>query len=77
MQDRAVVFIPAENSFYTLNREGTRIWELADGKRTIRKICEILCSEFRVSRDAVSRDAVSFIKHLSDKGLFVYLRKKR
>ena len=72
-----VVFVPPENSFYTLNQEGSRIWELADGTHTLKEISIIISSEFGMKREIVVGDVFSFIRSLSAKGILFFKRKRR
>lgn len=67
----SMIIDPAESKLYALNRVGTRIWELADGKRHVSRIIEMICARFDVERAQATKDAVEFIEELSKKGLLV------
>ena len=56
-----------DNCFYTLNPVGTRVWELADNKRTINEIANIICREFKVDRKTAVKDIAIFIGELLKK----------
>lgn len=74
---KAIILIPKENSFYTLNSVGTRIWELAEGSLTLREIVEIIYKEFDVDKETAISNAIKFIKDLSKMHLICLSRKKK
>jgi len=45
-------------SIYTLNEVGARIWELLDGRRTLREIRDVIVQEATV-------DLETFVEHLT------------
>ncbi|OLB94218.1 MAG: hypothetical protein DMD91_22680 [Candidatus Rokuibacteriota bacterium] len=52
-------------SIYTLNEVGARIWELFDGRRSLREIRDILTSEYEVTAQAATGDLAMFVEHLT------------
>ena len=52
------------DSLYTLNDVGARIYELVDGTRSVREICDAIHQEFDVSREQAEADVVEFIEKL-------------
>lgn len=74
---RAVILIPKEHSFYTLNSVGTKIWELADGCLRVREIVEIICQEFEVDKNSAITDVIKFIEDLSKMHLLCLLKEKK
>lgn len=71
-----VVLIPEKRRIYSLGSVGTRIWELADGTHTVEEIINVLHKEFKVSKEKLVRDVLSFIKKLSKKRLLGLSTKK-
>ncbi len=65
----AVVVIPGKNIVNIFNKVGSLIWELTDGKRSIRDIGHIISEEFDVSADKACHDAARFIEELEKKGV--------
>ncbi len=63
----AVIIIPSEQMVNVLNPVGSRIWDLADGKKSIRQIAEILTQEFDVSYKTALKDAIEFAGDLATK----------
>lgn len=55
-------------SIYTLNDVGARVYELIDGERTIRQICDVIVEEFEVSIEEAERDALEFLEKLVSSG---------
>ena len=56
------------DSIYTLNEVGARIWELLDGRRPLREICDVLVSEYQVTAQEATVDLETFIEHLAGIG---------
>ncbi len=57
-----VIFLDKEKrELYELNKSAALIWELADGKRTVREIIEAMAAKFGIDRSAAEKDALAFI----------------
>jgi hypothetical protein len=65
----AVVISPAENTVRMLNPTGSRIWELADGSRTMEEIALLLTEEFDVALPEARQQVAEFLADLEAKGL--------
>ena len=65
----AVLVLPDKGEVKVLNEVGARIWELADGTRTIAEISEQLAQEFEVDIQKAQNDAVIFLQQLEQKGV--------
>ena len=59
---RAVLVSPVESRLLWLNPVATRIWELADGERSIEAIASALCEEFEVEADRALRDTAETVE---------------
>ncbi len=70
----AVIIVPSEQMVNVLNSVGCRIWDLADGRRSIGKIVEILTQEFDVSYQTALKDAVEFTSDLVAKKMMEFVR---
>ncbi len=68
----AVVITPAENVVRMLNPIGSRIWELADGTRTIDDIASVLTGEFDVDFAHAHQSATTFVEDLAARGLIAF-----
>ena len=53
---------------YTLNEVGARIWELLDGRRSLRAVLEALVEEFDVSEPQAEEDLIGVIEQLKEIG---------
>src|SRR5213592_4668524 len=51
-------------SIYTLNEVGARIWELLDGRRTLREIRDVIVGEYQVTDQEATVDLETFVEHL-------------
>jgi t-SNARE complex subunit (syntaxin) len=65
----AVLVLPDKGEVKVLNEVGARIWELADGTRTIAEIAELLTQEFEVDIQKAQNDALIFLQQLEQKGV--------
>jgi pyrroloquinoline quinone biosynthesis protein D len=52
-----------------LNATGARIWELMDGRRSVKDIAHQVAAEFHVPPATVLQDALVFLSALRAKGL--------
>lgn len=68
----AVVISPAENMVRMLNTVGSRVWELADGTRTVEEIAGVLVQEFDVDLAQARDSATRFVDELAAKGLLTF-----
>jgi hypothetical protein len=68
----AVIITPAENTVRMLNTVGSRVWELADGRRTVDEIAGVLAQEFDVDMDQARDSASGFVDELAAKGLLAF-----
>lgn len=64
---KAVVIVIDRQKLHTLNAVGTRIWELADGRR-LGDIADILQEEFEVDRTTALSDATRFVAEMVQLG---------
>jgi hypothetical protein len=55
-------------SIYTMNDVASRIWELINGKRSLKDIKTIIIKEFEVSPEEAEKDLVDFSKQLEKIG---------
>ena len=65
IDDEAVIIVPSEQMVNVLNPVGSRIWDLADGRKCIAEIAEILTHEFAVPYETALKDAIEFTVDLT------------
>lgn len=63
----AVIITPGHMMVHVLNTVGSRIWDLADGKRNVEDIAKILAKEFDVPYATALQDAAEFTTDLAQK----------
>ena len=56
-----------------LNPVGSRIWELADGTRTIAQIVDVLTDEYDVDPLRAQETTLDLLNTLADKNLIVWI----
>lgn len=60
-----MVVLDAEGKMVrAFNGTGARVWELLDGRRSIRDICAAIADEFEAGPDDVRADVIAFIEDL-------------
>jgi hypothetical protein len=52
------------NSVYTLNETGAFLWELIDGKKTVKDLIDAMISEYDVGNETATADVMSFIEEM-------------
>lgn len=65
----AVVVLPEENVVKVLNAVGSRVWDLANGKRTVREIAATIYQEFEVDQAQAEQDVVEFVAEMVESEL--------
>lgn len=65
----AVVITPGQNTVRMFNEAGSRIWELADGQRTVDEIVAVLLDEYATTSDAAYESVERFVDELLSKEL--------
>ena len=69
MEGETVLLNLSTGRYYTLNREGSVIWEHCTGHHTISDIQAILCHRFEVASERALDDLVTLVNHLTQEGL--------
>ncbi len=75
IDDEAVIIVPPQQMVNVLNPVGCRIWDLADGRRTIGEIAHVLAQEFDVSYEAAVKDTIEFTGELAEKKMMSFIGK--
>jgi hypothetical protein len=65
----AVVISPEEGMVRMLNPTATRIWQLADGSRSVEEIAVTLTAEFDVELSQARQSVIRLLTELSEKQL--------
>ena len=67
--DTVVLLTPDSGEYFTLNEVGGRIWELADGSRSVSEIAEVLAQEYEAPTDEIEADALEVLGELAEEKL--------
>lgn len=57
------------DSIFTLNEVGTIVWELIDGKTSVRQIVVAICNECDVAKEEAEKDVIELLGSLEAAGL--------
>ena len=57
--------------YFGVDGVGQRVWELADGQRSLDQIVDVVVAEFDVDRSQAEADICAFAKTLVERGLLV------
>jgi len=57
------------DSIFTLNEQGTLIWNLLDGRTSVSQIVEAIAKTYEVTEDEAARDTIDFLSLLETAGL--------
>jgi hypothetical protein len=64
-----VLVHPAQGKVLVLNRVGARLWELADGRRSVEEMADIVADEYDVDLERARADALAFCTDLAERGV--------
>lgn len=68
--DREMVLVHAgQNKVRALNPVGARLWQLADGSRSVADLARIIAGEYVVDLPQAEADAARFCRELAERGL--------
>lgn len=73
LSGEAVLVDPERNVVRMLNPVGSRIWELADGTRSLEQIADVLVLEFDVTATQAQQSVVAFVDELAAKELLIWV----
>jgi len=71
IDNEAVIVIPEKGIVRVLNKVGSEIWELSDGKRKISEIVSFISDKFNISIEEANKDIVEFIQELVEKEMII------
>ncbi len=63
-EGEAVIVLPIKGEVLVLNGVGSRVWELADGTRSVPQIVQEIVDEYDVALDQAREDIAAFIQVL-------------
>ena len=69
IDEEAVIVLPEQGQVKVLNEVGARIWDLADGSRTVRDIATAICLEYQVEPARAEADTLDFVAELVERGV--------
>jgi pyrroloquinoline quinone biosynthesis protein D len=69
-----VLVHPAQGKIRVLNRVGTRLWELADGRRSADEMASAIAAEYGVDIDRARSDTLAFCADLVERGVLTSVR---
>ena len=71
IEDEAVIVLPGISQVNTLNKVGTRIWDMADGNKKISEIINIIQHEFEAEAIQIKNDSIEFINKMLTENMLV------
>jgi hypothetical protein len=70
--DETMIMSAVDSTLFSLNRTGSVIWEAADGRTRLSSIIENkVCTEFEVTPEQATADAVEFVETLAEHGILL------
>lgn len=60
-----------EDDLYTLNETGRAIWDLLDGKRTLKEVILELSAEFEATEGEIEKDVLGLVTELYKRRMLV------
>lgn len=63
--DKLILLDPDGGEYFTLDAVGSRVWELADGSRTVAAIAKALEQEFDAPADVIEADVLELLDELA------------
>jgi hypothetical protein len=71
--DQEMVLVhPVQGKVRVLNSVGARVWELADGRRTLNDIIQAIAAEYQVDAARVAVEVPAFCEDLAQRGVLSF-----
>ena len=71
IEGEAVIVLPESGQVGVLNEVGTRVWELADGTRSLEEIVAAIVEEFEATPERAKQDVDAFVRELVEKKMLI------
>jgi hypothetical protein len=71
IEDEVVLVHPLQGKVRVLNAVGARVWELADGHRTVAEIAQTITAEYDVELPCAQVDVTAFCDDLAQAGVLI------
>jgi hypothetical protein len=71
-ETEAVLVIPARGKVKVLNDVGARIWQMVDGRHSVRDISAKICEEYEVGQAEAEQDTLDFLNDLAEREIISY-----
>ena len=72
LDEEAVLVHPVQGKVRVLNPVGARVWELADGQRTLGDIIQAIAMEYQVDVAHVEDEVPAFCEDLAQRGVLSF-----
>ena len=69
LEGEKVLLNLSSEEYYSLNEVGTRVWDLADGERTVAVLVDAIVAEYEAEREEVTEDVLALLDEMVDEGL--------
>ena len=67
--DETVILDLANGTYYGLDPVGARIWQLMAEGQMLTQVCEVMLSEYEVTRENLERDVLALVQTLLERKL--------
>ena len=67
--DELVILDLASGMYFGLDAIGTRIWQLVEAGNPLAEVCDVMTSEYDVTRDQMQQDLANLVAELHARGL--------
>jgi hypothetical protein len=61
-----------DSEIQVLNQVGSRIFELADGSRSVSEIAQVIAAEYRIDEAEAAQDTLAFLRQLVAQNVMVF-----
>jgi len=69
VDDELILFNPATETYFTLNRSAREVWELADGSLSLEQIADSLAARYDMAGDTLVDDVKAIVVSFEDANL--------
>jgi len=69
LDDEVVILTPKKSEFFSLNKTGTKIFQLINGKNDVKTIIKRISKDFNLKEEKAKKDVIEFLNQLKEKNI--------
>lgn len=69
VEGEAIIIHISSGKYFSLNKVGTKFWEMCDGRKSIADHAQLLAQKYSIDKEIIIADLLELSQNLLEKGL--------